>query len=734
LGIFVSLSTISIILSLVLLMQILRQFPDRDSFRYFKLIMLSVAFWTLFAMLEVISINPTAKIIYSKLSYIGIVSTPVLCFFFSFEYAGKEAFLKEKRRLYFWIIPVIVLALVMTNELHGLIWSSIYPEKQLENLLVFRYERGPWFIINSIYCYSLTIMGIIHILITLVKFKTLKEHFIVLIGIITPLVGNGLYLTRLIEYDYAPPSFSLLCICLAWAIISGFFERKIAVSETIFRHLEEAILLIDEKFNIISMNPYAEELFKLPFKNQPLPAVGLLPFWDRIEGTLRDNMDEVLEVCLNYNEPPKWFTTRLYSIKDNTKYPGWIISMFDITDKKLYEEELQKGRIAAETANVAKSQFLANMSHEIRTPLNGIMGFTELLGNTYLDMEQKDFLKEIKNASNTLYNLINEVLDFSKIEAGKMELEKVDFTISELISSSVALVKHTSQKKGIEVCCNIEAGISEHLMGDILKLKQVMNNLVGNAVKFTEKGYVKIAVGKIREAEAEELIRFEISDTGVGIPLEAQEKLFQVFTQADSSTTRKYGGTGLGLAISKKLVELMGGRIWVESEAGKGSSFNFEVPLEKSLGVKQGTTSSESIEQEAPSSIHGSILLVEDIGANRKLVQIMLKKLGYICDIAVNGKEAVEVARQKKYDLIFMDCQMPVMDGYTATGLIKANDGLNNSTPIVAMTANALEGDREKCLEAGMEDFITKPINQQKLSEALKKWKVWKVGTDLSFQ
>ena len=723
-GIFVSLSTISIILSLVLLWQILRQFPDRDSFRYFKLIMVSVAFWTLLAMLEVVSINPVAKIIYSKLSYIGIVSTPVLCFLFSFEYAGKYTFLKQKRRFYFWIIPVIVLALVMTNELHGLIWSNIYPEKQLEKLLVLRYERGLWFIINSIYCYMLTIIGVIHILITLIKYKTIKEHFIVLLGIISPLVGNGLYLSRVIEYDYAPPSFSLLCICFAWAILSGFFERKIAISETIIRNLEEAIFLIDEKLSIISMNPYAEGLFKFKFKNEPIPAVDLLPFWDKIEGTLRENMDDVLEVRIEHSEAPKWFTTRLYSIKDNTKYPGWIVSMIDITGKKLYEEELQKGRIAAETANVAKSQFLANMSHEIRTPLNGIMGFTELLDSTCLDKEQMDYLKEIKNTSNTLHYLINEVLDFSKIEAGKMELEKVDFSVAELISSSVALVKHYVQKKGIDIYSSIEAEVSDNLRGDILRLKQVLNNLVGNAVKFTEKGHVKISVSNLIKSENEELVRFEISDTGVGIPLEVQENLFQVFTQADNSTTRKYGGTGLGLAISKKLVELMEGRIWVESDAGKGSSFIFEVPLEKSQGVKQGTLtiSNDSSRREIAATAYGSILLVEDMEANRKLAQIMLRKLGYISDIAVNGKEAVEATSKTKYELIFMDCQMPVMDGYTATGLIKVKDGLNSSTPIVAMTANALEGDREKCLEAGMEDFITKPINQQKLAEALQKW------------
>ncbi|KAB3527130.1 histidine kinase N-terminal 7TM domain-containing protein [Alkaliphilus serpentinus] len=722
-GIYVSLSIVSIVVALALVWQIRVRFSERGSYKNFTLIMLAVAFWTLVAMLEVISLNSAIKIQFSKLGYFGAVSVPVLFLFFSYEYEGKDYLLKRRWMSFFWIIPTITLALVMTNELHGLIWNEIYTQHQSGKLLILHYGRGHWYLVNTLYGYTLCVIGVIRIIITLKRSKGLKDHYIVILGILAPLVGNVLYQTRMVHFDYAPPTFAFMCICFAWAIISGFFEKKMAVAETIYEHLEEAIFLIDKNEKIISMNPYAAKVFKMKYSGEVIAAKGFFPFWGSLEGNLKKNMDELFEVSLDKTGETKWFSVHISSIGNNTKYPGWIVSMFDVTDKKLYQEELEKERTAAETANVAKSHFLANISHEIRTPLNGIMGFTEILAGTNLNQEQTEYLKEIKNASHTLYHLVNEVLDFSKIEAGKMELEKIDFSLSELVLSAVSLVKHDVKKKGVHLSSNIEVGICDNVKGDFIRLKQVLNNLVGNAVKFTEKGEVHLAVIKLQENDKDISLRFEVADTGVGISADAQKKLFEVFTQADNSTTRKYGGTGLGLSIAKRIIELMGGKIFVESEEGKGSRFSFEVELERSQKDTIATRESvDCIEEEIAAAANRRILLVEDIESNRKLASIILNRLGYTCDIAVNGKEAVEACSQRKFDLILMDCQMPVMDGYSATGCIRSQASLNNNTPIVAMTANALVGDREKCLAVGMDDFITKPINKDQLKSVIEKW------------
>jgi signal transduction histidine kinase len=701
-------------------------FSEKNSYKNFTLLMLAVAIWTFLAMLEVISTEQEVKILFSKLSYIGIVSVPVLWFFFSYEYVGKDNFFDKKWIICFWFIPAVTFFLVMTNEYHGLIWPNIYPDLQTKNLLVLRYERGYWFVVNSIHGYTLTLIGLIHIFIELRKNKTLKDYFPVIVGVLAPLMGNGLYLTRTIDFDYAPAAFSLMCMCFAWAIISGFFERKMAVSETIYKHLDEAVFLIDEKLNVVSMNPYAEKLFKISGSRQVLSARTLFSFWDRLEPALTKEVDEYFEVVLENDNTFRWFSVHHYDISRNSQYAEWIISMIDITEKKRYEEELQKGRIAAEAANVAKSQFLANISHEIRTPLNGIIGFTDLLSQTSVNKEQSDFISEIKNASYTLFHLVNEVLDFSKIEAGKMDFEKIDFSLSELISNSVSLCMPDVLKKNLNIFSSIDEGTCDHVKGDPIRLKQILINLMGNAVKFTETGHVKLSVRKIDETENEISLRFEVSDTGIGIPADKQKKLFELFTQADSSTTRKYGGTGLGLSIVKRIITLMGGEIWVESEEGMGACFIFTISLEKAEGLEQPNIISEINshveEEQASAKIVRRILLVEDIEANRKLVSIMLKKLGCTYDVAVNGQEAVEVCHKIRFDLIFMDCQMPVMDGYFATRHIKMQGNLNCTTPIIAMTAHALDEDREKCSVAGMDDYITKPINQQILKEMLIKW------------
>jgi len=492
---------------------------------------------------------------------------------------------------------------------------------------------------------------------------------------------------------------------------------ELAAAERRYRHLverlQDVVIECAEDGRIRYLNQAWERTLGYPVD----ACLGrrLEDFLYRSEGDVALFQGEAhSEIRLRHRDGhPVWFELTLTQAGDTR-----VGLLYHIDRRKETERALEQARDAALEAARLRSEFLANMSHEIRTPLHGLMGMLDLVLDGDLPEPLRDYARTARDSARHLLALLNDILDLSRLEAGAMPMEEAPVDVAEVVRSCAALMEARARDKGLALRLELDLTLPTTVLGDEARLRQVLFNLLSNAVKFTERGTV--TVGATREGDA---LLLWVRDTGIGIPRERLEAVFEAFTQGDGSITRRYGGSGLGLAISRRLTEAMGGRLSVESTPGEGSTFTVRLPLKvvEALPPVPSPSPREAREGASPGRIAGArILVVEDNPVNRKLAHAMLTKLGCRVDLAEDGEQGVAQAARQGYDLIVMDCQMPVMDGFEATRRIRAG-GPNADTPIVAVTANAMAEDRHRCL-AVMDDYLAKPLGLDRLAECLRRW------------
>ena len=541
------------------------------------------------------------------------------------------------------------------------------------------------------------------------------------------------FTTEVVTDDKGEPCYTL---CFAKELGDRISqEQKIINIHKTISATPSCLKIVSKKGKLLDMNPQGLDLIEA----KSLDSVLNASVYDLVTPEFRETFKKFnARICsgekgtlifqiTGLKGTLRWMETFAAPFRLSSGEMAHIAITNDISERvKIEQEYAAQMEIAKESAKLAqkaeaaKSEFLANMSHEIRTPMNGVLGMVQILRETSLDEEQKNMLEVISSSGMTLMNIINDVLDFSKIEAGKVELESVSFNLKKLLHEAIRLMEHVAEQKEIKLYVEESSESDQYFSGDETRVKQIVLNYLTNALKFTSEGEVKLST-KVEPSDKDNFLNVSIyvTDTGIGIKKENQHKLFKAFTQADASTTRKFGGTGLGLSICNSLAKLLGGSVGFSSEEGKGSEFSLHIPLAKCEGSIDKSNTPISIKDWKKSNL--KVLLVEDNKINQKIVVMMLKKFGICCDVADNGKVALSKLAEETYPLIFMDMQMPVMDGLEATSEIIAKYG-EKAPPIVAMTANAFAEDKEKCFATGMVDFLVKPVDKNDLEAVLKKY------------
>ncbi|PKL78033.1 MAG: hypothetical protein CVV27_04030 [Candidatus Melainabacteria bacterium HGW-Melainabacteria-1] len=699
----------------------------------FILIALASALYILGYAGELSSRDLTGIQAWLQLEYLGISLLPGLTVLFAYRYTGLRPN---------WPLLSLVAALGLgvllaqaSNTFHRLYFHTIalntrgpFPVAEL--------SKGPLYGIYLVYVILALVLSswIFFRIWRQVADAHRRRMSLMLTGALLPFGAEMLYQALPLDWslDFAPFALTFSSLIFYRGLSHhGLFELAPVARASLFENMADGVLVLDLQGRIADINPVAANYTGLQGQIIGSHFETALPDWPAITQLLPA---ECVRQPFEFSQPGgRCFELDSLRLADGHSL---MIVIRDISARKQAEASLQEShqRLAeanalaqdmarqAERASLAKSEFLANMSHEMRTPLNGVIGMASLLSESQLSPAQQRYADVIRASSESLLALINDILDFSKIEARQLQLEALRFDLPSLLHQTLEMLAEQARAKQLALSLTLDPEIPAALSGDPGRLRQVLLNLGSNAIKFTAKGSVSLQC-QITNADAEGvLLCFSVTDTGIGIPLDQQQRLFAPFTQLDSSTTRKYGGTGLGLAISRQLIELMGGKIGLQSEVGTGSRFWF------SLHLRRASSAQVSAPPSRPRVSHSAeiakILLAEDNPVNQEVARAMLEKLGHQVTIVPDGCAALSALRTQLYDLVLMDCQMPEMDGFEACLQLRAStsDALDPAVPVIALTAHALQGDRERCLAAGMNDYLTKPVQIDALDQMLSRW------------
>ena len=689
--------------------------------KVFAGLMLCFVGWSLAYAIALSIPSQTAQIFLANIVFMCIAAVPVLWLIFTLQYTGQT--------LHKWqwllILPTITILMTWTDPYHNWMRSEV-GMVTIDSFVVFTSTLGPYFWVHALYSYVLLLCGTIVLwrMVQRTRHVYRKQGLILLFGVLTPWTSNALYLSGLSPFPYldiTPFAFIAMGSAVYWGLFRFQFLNVVPIARnTVIDGMEDGILVFDTENRIIDHNASATRLLNI--KNENLTGQYASQVFTKYPDIVTKIADPSIEnaheeIVIANDVLPLVYELRISSLYDRLgRLRCRVLLIHDITWLKEIERDLRQAKETAEAASKTKSEFLANMSHEIRTPMNGILGMTELLLDSSLEKKQQDYLNSVQNSANLLLNVINDVLDFSQIEAGKLTLHPHDFALQHILDSILGPFAYQAQQKNIRFHWTVSPDIPDYLNGDSDRLSQVMINLVGNALKFTNDGTISIDVHLNEHTTHQSKLQFNINDTGIGIPQEKQVAIFEAFSQADASTTRQYGGTGLGLAISARLVDLMGGKIWVSSDVDHGSTFSFTTTFQNA----QPPPLSNTHEPLTLSQTNLRILIVEDNPTNQLFAQRILEKLNCNIMVAHNGREAVSLCEKHTFDLIFMDGQMPEMDGFEATKIIRKQElKQKRHTPIVALTAHAMAGDRERFLNVGMDDYLSKPFTPGQLIDVI---------------
>lgn len=678
-------------------------------------------------MLELTAPTPEAALVAVKIQYLGSLAIPICYCHFMFNYCYEKTPTRILRILK--LVDVFVLSLVFTCDSHNLYYRQIdwIQTTEERGYLRLEYGWGYWLFMlcGSIIPYALSLSALIRVCIKRPEYAADRKCKLILFLSFLPVVALWSYSMKLVYvYDVTPLVLGLVLssvVILIWS--RKVYDFSKLASGILLDSMGDGVIALDEQQKIAGSNPAARNIFK--GLDNPMIGKHIMELEDFPADILNGDNDNKEEFCID----GRFYQGHVEQILDrNGKNKGYVVLILDVTKTRNYIEEIKQVREQAEQANIAKSAFLANMSHEIRTPMNAIVGLSDIIMEESRGRKVYEYACDIKAASRNLLALINDILDLSKVEAGRMELVPTEYHVKTLVNEVLNMMDVVASQRGLMMKSEYDMTLPCRYLGDEGRIKQILINILNNALKFTKEGYVKVSVGGVKEdGEDMERLSFRIEDTGCGIREEDLKKIFDNFKQVDSRRNRSVEGTGLGLSITKHLVELMEGAITVESEYGKGSAFTVEIPQR----IVDGRPLSEVPEAEGrkeeklePFSVKNfKALVVDDNLINRKVARILLQSYGMEITEADSGPAAIALVKENRYDIIFMDHMMPEMDGIEAVQIIRGECGENGSLPvIIALTANAMEGVKETFLKNGFHDFITKPLDRRQLHEALLRW------------